>query len=87
MLDAFTVEIDHIETDAEGESWCEDMSKVVTITKDTPGAKRWHTRDDDGELYYSGWLIGDQTWEVVWMWASGYAGATDVFDGNWKQVI
>ena len=48
---------------------------------------RWHAKDDDGEPYYSGYLVGDQTWEVVADWAEGYAGATAIFDGRWAMVI
>ena len=96
MFDGFTVEKDHIGTGAEGQTWCDlldveppsqRVGPVPTITKATPGARRWHARDDDGELYYSGWLVGDQTWLVVCDWASGYAGAPHVFDGRWRQVV
>lgn len=85
--DAFTVTDDLIDTGQVGASWPNGPRGSAVIGRDTPGAERWHVRDDDGEHYYSGWLIGDMTWEVVLDWAAGYAGATAVFDGQWRMVI
>jgi hypothetical protein len=52
----FTIEIDHIDTDRTGYTW-PDHPNAEPITSATPGAKRFYLHDDDGELYYSGWLI------------------------------
>ena len=45
-----------------------------------------HAYDDDGEHYYSGWLIGE-CWEVIYEWAAAYAGATEIKDGQHKGII
>ena len=85
----FTVEKDHLEegkSSAVGICWAPDLDKAKMIDKYTPGSKRWHAYDDDGEHYYSGWLLGD-CWEVVYTWAAGYAGCTLIKDGQLKGVI
>jgi len=90
-MDAFTVTDDYLhetqhtfEPSAVGRTW---PAGTDLIGKDTLGAVRWHAKDDDGEHYYSGYLVGDQTWQVVADWAEGYAGATAVFDGRGAMVI
>ena len=85
----FTVEKDHLEegkSSAVGICWAPDLDKAKMIDKYTPGSKRWHAYDDDGEHYYSGWLLGD-CWEVIYEWAAGYAGCTLIKDGQLKGVI
>lgn len=85
--EAFTVTADLLDDgagSAVGQTWPPGTDR---IGKDTPGAVRWHAKDDDGEHYYSGYLVGDMTWEVVADWAAGYAGAAAIFDGQWAMVI
>ena len=85
--DAFTVTddlLDDGDESAVGQTW---PANATPIGADTPGAVRWHAKDDDGEHYYSGYLVGDMTWEVVAVWAERYAGATAIFDGRWAMVI
>lgn len=59
----FTIEIDHIDTDRTGYTWPYPLSAWAAVhpgagpvTRTTKGAKRFYLHDDDGELYYSGWL-------------------------------
>ena len=85
--DAFTVTddlLDDGDDSAVGQTWPPGTGRIGA---DTPGAVRWHAKDDDGEHYYSGYLVGDQAGEVVAGWAAGYAGATAIFDGRWAMVI
>lgn len=86
-MDAFTVTNDLLDDgdgSAVGLTW---PPGTDLIGKNTTGAVRWHAKDDDGEHYYSGYLVGEHTWEVVADWAEGYAGATSIFDGRWTMVI
>jgi hypothetical protein len=92
-MDAFTVDTDLIDDgEAVGRSWSAVWANAgehgvpVVVGSDTPGAERWHAKDDDGEHYYSGWLVGD-AWEVISDWAAGYAGCTVIYDGQWRAVI
>ena len=62
----------------------------VYVTRDTPGRKRWHTRDDDGVLCYSGWLIESESgeaWEMAWAWSAADVGSVSILDGRWNMVI
>ena len=85
----FTIDKDHLETgehNAKGICWAPNLNEAKKITRFTPGAKRFHAYDDDGEHYYSGWLVGD-CWEVIYEWAAAYAGCTLIKDGNKEGVI
>ena len=85
----FTVSHDYIEIGehhAKGICWAPNLNDCKTIDKYTPGSKRWHAYDDDGIHYYSGWLVGE-CWEVIYAWAAGYAGCTEIKDGDNKGVI
>lgn len=60
------------------------------ITKDTPGARKFYLRDDDGILYYEGWFktYGDTDgWDDIFNWGAWYAGTTAVYDGRRRLVI
>lgn len=54
---------------------------------------RFRCKDDDGEIYYGGWLLNDEEGEVqyiVLMWAQHDAGCTTIevnLDGEWVQEI
>jgi len=57
-------------------------------------SRRFRLYDDDGELYYSGWLLDDdgellvQQWVLAWGMA--YAGCTTIKvfkNGKWVQEI
>ena len=66
----------------------------VTVGRDTPGAKRFHTFDDDGDRVFSGWLVDDgecPVFDCPWESALAYAmydvGATAIKDGRHEFVI
>jgi hypothetical protein len=82
----FTIDKDLVRTNAKGICWAPNLNDAKKITRFTPGAKRFHAYDDDGEHYYSGWLLGD-CWEVIYEWAASYAGCTLIKDGNKEGVI
>tara|TARA_B100000809_G_scaffold216036_1_gene221511 strand:- start:1323 stop:1595 length:273 start_codon:yes stop_codon:yes gene_type:complete len=85
----FTIDKDLIETgehNAKGICWAPNLNEAKKITRFTPGAKRFHAYDDDGNHYYSGWLLGD-CWEVIYEWAAAYAGCTLIKDGQKKGII
>ena len=85
----FTIDKDLIETgehNAKGICWAPNLNEAKKITRFTPGAKRFHAYDDDGEHYYSGWLLGD-CWEVIYEWAAAYGGCTLIKDGQKKGII
>ena len=82
----FTIDKDLIGTDAKGVCWAPNLNEAKKITRFTLGAKRFHAYDDDGEHYYSGWLVGE-CWEVIYEWAAAYAGATLIKDGQYKGII
>ena len=54
---------------------------------------RFRVKDDDGEVYYGGWLINDPYGNVqynVLKWAEHDAGATTIevkLNGKWVQEI
>jgi hypothetical protein len=54
---------------------------------------RWRTKDDDGEIYYGGWLLNDGeciAQQIVLAWTQRDAGCTTIevkIDGEWKQEI
>ena len=85
----FTIEQDHLEegeNSAVGICWAPNLNNAKMIDKHTPGSQRFHAFDDDGEHYYSGWLVGE-CWEVIYEWAAGYAGCTLIKDGQHKGII
>ena len=85
----FSIEKDLIETgenNAEGICWAPNLNDAKVINKNTPGSERFHAYDDDGNHYYSGWLVGG-CWEVIYEWAAAYAGCTLIKDGNKEGII
>lgn len=98
---SWVIEIDHI---VESEAWSAvgvNRSAVgirgygvFPITADTEGAERFKLFDDDGVLYYEGWLIDDDecpwfesAWESAWNWASNDSGCTAITDANEHHII
>jgi len=66
----------------------------ITVTQDTPGAMHYALKDDDGRIYYRGWLVDDDSCPAgVCAWASALEygffqdGCTSIFDGQGKRVI
>jgi hypothetical protein len=55
--------------------------------------KRFRCKDDDGEIYYGGWLLDDGeciAQQLVLEWAMRDAGCTTIevkIDSEWKQEI
>jgi hypothetical protein len=85
----FSIEKDLIETgeyNAEGICWAPNLNDATVINKSTPGSERFYAYDDDGNHYYSGWLVGD-CWEVIYEWAAAYAGCTLIKNGNKEGII
>jgi hypothetical protein len=66
----------------------------VTVGRDTPGAERFHTFDDDGERVFSGWLVDDDRcpvfdnpWESALSFAMHDVGATVIRDDRGEAVV
>jgi len=62
----------------------------VFPTRETPGAVRWHTRDDDGDATYSGWLVeaaDGGAWEMAFAWSARDAGSVSILNGRWEMII
>ena len=67
-----------------------DSSVFVFPERETPGAVRFHTRDDDGDAVYSGWLVEADDgggWEMAFDWSARDAGSTAILNGRWEIVI
>ena len=89
MRTGFTIDKDYLEKgkdSAVGICWAPNLNDAKKINRFTRGSQRFHAYDDDGEHYYSGWLVGD-CWEVIYEWAAAYAGCTLIKDGQHKGVI
>ncbi len=67
-----------------------DPSTFVFPVRETPGAVRFHTRDDDGDAVYSGWLLEADDgggWEMAFAWSARDAGSTAILNGWWEMII
>ena len=70
-----------------------DHVQLKFVIQQTPKV-RFRTKDDDGVIYYGGWLLNDDQGEVQYLvqrWTERDAGCTTIevklTDGKWHQEI
>ena len=84
---AWVVTVDHIDTDAAGTRGPSGADPVLLDFVSRPGdhRARFKMYDDDGELYYEGWLTYDPKHAPEWIseaplidWGAAFAGCTRI---------
>lgn len=88
---SWTVTENHLDHE-QGENLFSGYGDVVG--PDTKNAHRFHLFDDDGECYFSGWLVDDDAcpygldaWSSVYDWGMGYAGTTTAKNGQMREIM
>jgi len=72
---------------AVGITWGPDLANAPQVTADTPGAERFYAYDDDGNHYFSGWVVGDSAWDVILGWGMAYAGVAAIYDAEMQCIV
>jgi hypothetical protein len=92
---SWTIDIDHFNDATDTDYYrVGTQGYGLTVNQDTIGSKRFHIRDDDKNVYFSGWLVEDDlcitgmdAWESALEFGAADMGATEILDGMWRVII
>ena len=92
MTSHWTITKDLIDGDAVGVSGPQGSTLTIEGIKAHPGATRFRLKDDDGEVYYEGILVGGEGFEPLDDFGMPNAGCSSIelwekARGSWRWCI